>query len=215
MSGESAQLEVIDRKERGTSACRRMRKAGKTPLNLYGLGREPRAMYADSERLGLILEKGHHILELKQQDKNQVVLIKDIQYDAIGSTVVHADLMRIDSEKTVHVFVPVRFIGNAAEVSGSSVDRLLEDIQVECLPLEIPEEFVVSITGLALDETITVKDIEMPKGCTPFGHDPDDPVVIHHIKKQKMEEEAEDEEGEESVEPEVIGKKPDEDGEES
>ena len=209
MSGENLTLEVIDREEKGSAACRRMRKDGKTPINLYGLDREPRALYADSQRLELILEKGSHILELAQSDKSQVVLIKDIQYDAIGSTVMHADLMRIDRDKKVQVFVPVRFIGNAPVVADSAVDKLLEDIQVECLPLEIPSEFVLNLSELALDQSITVKEIEMPENCAFVGHNPDDPVVIHHIKVVKEDEEA-DEDGEGSVEPEVIGKKPEE-----
>ncbi len=208
---ESVKLEVSDRSERGTAAARRLRKEGLLPVNLYGLGREPRAMTMSAHAFEMALEKGHHIVELQQSDKTQVVLIKDVQYDALGSKLVHADLMRIDRDKKVQVNVPVRYIGMAPEVSGSIVEKLLDTIHVEVLPMQIPDEFIINLSELAVGTVVKVTDLDMPEGCAPVGYSDDEPVVMNHIKVQAEPEEGE--EGDDSVEPEVIGKKSD-DGDE-
>ncbi len=208
---ESAKLEVSDRSERGSAAARRMRKAGEFPVNLYGLGREPRAMSASAQVFERIVEKGFHIVELQQENKQQVVLIQDIQYDALGSQIIHADLMRIDREKKVHVHVPVRYIGMAPEMTDSVVDKMLDTINVEVLPMHIPQEFTINLSKVEVGDAVRVNDIEMPEGCAPFDHGDDDIIVINHIKVEAVVEDTDEES--DSVEPEVIGAKPD-DGDE-
>ena len=199
---DSLQLKVTDREERGTAASRRMRKTGFIPVNLYGLGREPRHMTASQHEAQMMVDKGYHIVELLQDDNRQVVLIQDVQFDALGTTVLHADFLRIDSDKPVNVFVPVRFIGLAPEVSGSVVDKPLEDIGVECLPLGIPDEFVINLSKLDVGDAFRIGDLEMPANCKVHGHLDTDVIVVNHIKVEKAE--VEDEDG--GVEPEVIGK---------
>lgn len=208
---ETAKLEVFDRNERGTAAARRLRLAGDFPVNLYGLGRDPRAMKASNQSFDRILDMGVRIVELLQEDKKQVVLIKDVQFDALGSKILHADFMRIDSDKVVHVNVPVVFIGLAPSVTDSVVDRVRDHVQLEVLPLEIPREFVVNLSKLEVGSSFTVSDLEMPGDCKLFDHHDDDVIAVNHVKS--AEEEAEPVDGDESVEPEVIGAKPD-DGDE-
>ena len=104
---ETPKLDVTDRSDRGSAAARRLRKTGQFPVNLYGLGRDPRAMQASTHAFEMILEGGFHIVELQQSDKKQAVLIQDVQFDALGSKVLHADLMRIDRDKKVHVHVSI------------------------------------------------------------------------------------------------------------
>lgn len=209
---ESAKLEVTDRSERGTASARRLRKTGQFPVNLYGLGRDPRAMQASAHAFERILEKGFHIVELQQEGKQQVVLIQDIQFDALGSSIVHADLMRIDREKKVHVHVPVRYIGMAPEVAGSVVEKLLDTIQVEVLPMVIPQHFTINLSELEVGSAIRVGEIVMPDGCAAYEHHDGDVVILNHVKVEAEEPETDGEESD-SVEPEVIGKKPD-DGDE-
>lgn len=207
---ESAKLDVNDRSDRGTSAARRLRKTGQFPVNLYGLGRDPRAMQASSHSFERILDGGFHIVELQQSDKKQVVLIKDVQFDALGSTILHADLLRIDRDKKVQVHVPVRYIGMAPEVTDSIVEKLLDTIQVEVLPMAIPQQFVINLSKVEVGMAIRVGEIEMPEGCAAYEHNDSDMVVLNHVKVQVEAEESEDGD---SVEPEVIGKKAD-DGDE-
>lgn len=207
---EVVKLDVSDRSERGTANARRLRKQGLLPVNLYGLGREPRAMTTSAHELEMALERGHHIVELQQEDKQQAVLIQDVQYDALGSSVLHADLLRIDRDKPVHVHIPIRFIGMAPEVSGSVVDKLLDTVQVEVLPMQIPHEFVINLGEIEVGNAYRVGDLSMAEGCSPFGHNPEDVIVVNHIKVEAEVEEGA--EGEEGVEPEVIGRKSDDEG---
>ena len=94
--------------------------------------------------MSLLIKRGAHIVELELDGDTQVALIKDVQWDALGSKIVHADFMRIDRDTVVHVYIPVRFLGTAPTVAGSVVDKILEDVQVEVLPLQIPGGFVKS-----------------------------------------------------------------------
>lgn len=212
---DSVKLEVKDRSEFGTAASRRLRRDGKVPVNLYGLERTPRPMIADQHDLQMLIDRGHHIVELQQEDKQQVVLIQDVQFDALGSTVLHCDFLRIDAEKPVHVFVPVRFIGMAPEVSGSIVEKLREDVQVQVLPLRIPKEFVVNLSHLQVGESVTVADLELPEGCELYDHQPTDVVVVNHMKAHLTEDEPETTDEDAPTEPEVIGKGKGEDEDES
>ena len=202
---ESVRLEVKDRQNVGTSVCRRMRNEGKVPVNLYGQGRTPRAMIANAQEVAKFVDKGVHIVELLQEDKDQVVLVQDVQFDALGSQVMHVDFLRIDRNKPVHVYVPVSYIGMAPEVSGSIIEKLIEDIQVECLPLEIPDAFIINLSVIEVGSGVKISELEMPAGAKAIGHNPNDLVVLNHIKKT-TEEPEEGAEGDESVEPEVIGK---------
>lgn len=199
---ESAKLEVKDRSEMGSAASRRMRRSGVVPVNLYGLERAPRAMVANQHDLERLVEKGYHIVELQQEDKTQVVLIHEVQWDAIGSSILHCDFMRIDRDKPVHVYVPIRFIGMAPEVAGSNVEKVLEDIHVETLPLQIPDEFVINLSRLEVGHTVTCGDLDMPAGCSLYGHQATDVVVVNHVKHGGSEAVVEDE----TLEPEVITK---------
>ena len=122
----------------------------------------------------------------------------------IGSSIVHADFLRIDRDKPVHVYVPIRYIGMAPEVSGSNVEKLLEDIHIETLPLQIPDEFVINLSRLEVGQSITCGDMVMPAGCKLFGHHETDVIVVNHVKHGGGE--AAETEGDESVEPEVISK---------
>lgn len=209
---ESPKLDVFDRSDRGTAAARRLRKTGQFPINLYGLGREPRALQASSHTFNRILDGGFHIVELQQSDKKQVVLIQDLQFDALGSTILHVDLMRIDRDKKVHVHVPLRYIGMAPEITDSIVEKLLDTIQVEVLPMVIPQYFTLNLSKLEVGAAFRISDVEMPEGCAAFEHSDSDVVVLNHVKAQD-EEVAETGEDGDSVEPEVIGKKAD-DGDE-
>ncbi len=207
---ESAKLTVKNRSDRGTAASRRLRREGLIPVNLYGLAREPRAMVANQHEVEQVVERGFRIVELNHEEKSQAVLIKDVQFDSLGSSILHCDFMRIDRDTPVQVFVPIRFVGTAPEVSGSIVEKIREDVQVETLPLQIPKEFVINLSKLQVGETVTCGDLELPKGCTLHDHNDTDVIVVNHLT-HATEEVVEPEEGEEDVEPEVISKGKDDD----
>ncbi len=204
---KSVALNVEERSHTGTAACRRMRKQGVVPMNLYGLGRPVRLLSARGREIQRLLDQGVHIVDLTLSGKTQAALVKDIQYDAIGSEILHADLQRVDRNQPVHVYVPIRFLGTAPSIAGSLVEKLMEDIQLECLPLEIPDAFSINLSKLEIGQSVTVGDLEMPENCKPHGCHEDDIVVINHMKVHRDIEDETEEEGEEGPsEPELIGR---------
>lgn len=202
---KSVKIEVSDREDRGTRACRRLRKAGKLPVNLYGLGRSVRALTVSMHEMEMLLEAGQTVVELTLGGESQAAIMKDLQWDATGAKIVHADLVRIDRDTPVHVHVPIRYIGNAPAVSGSIVEKLMDSISLEILPLEIPREIVINLGTLAVGDRLTVDSLSLPASAKPFHISGDDTVVVNHIHVEKEAPEAE-----EGAEPEVIGAKADE-----
>ncbi|MEE9394680.1 MAG: 50S ribosomal protein L25 [Planctomycetota bacterium] len=211
---KSVKIEVEERTKTGTNASRGLRKQGKLPVNLYGLGRSVRALAVNAHQMTRLMDQGQHVVELTLSGEVQAALVTDLQFDAIGSTILHADLIRVDRDTPVHTNVVIRYIGTAPAVAGSIVEKMMDSIPLEILPLEIPHEFVINLGSLAVDAKLTLGDIELPAGGKIFGAEADAVVVINHIRHEKEEVPA-DEEGEGgSVEPEVIGKAKEPEGEE-
>lgn len=202
---EGTTLSFESRAGIGSADCRRLRRAGKVPCILYGGGKDPVNLAVSLHELDKALHEGLRIVEMQLGNEKVVGLIKDLQYDELGSDVAHVDFMRVDRDKPVHVYVPVRFIGAAPTGAGAVVEKILEDIHVEVLPLRIPREFVVNLSVVAIGQAVTIGDLKMPEGCKPYHHHMTDIVVINHIRIEK---EAAPAVEADSVEPEVIGKKP-------
>lgn len=205
---EEPTLAFAPRTETGSSACRRMRRAGNVPVVLYGAGKEAIQLTVSAHALDRLLHAGVRIVEMTIGNERQVGLIKELQYDALGSKVVHADFMRVDRDTPVHVYVPIRYIGQAPAAAGAVVEKILEDVHVEVLPLRIPKEFVVNLSLLKVGSHLTIGDLGLPEGCKPYHQSLTDTVVTNHVRVEKAA--AQPAEGE-SIEPEVIGKKPTDD----
>ena len=201
---KSVKLDVGERNGLGTAACRRLRAEGRVPLNLYGLDRPTRQLDAPAATLRLLLDRGVHIVDLTLGDKTQAALIKEVQYDAIGVEIMHADLQRVDRDKPVHVYIGMKLIGTAPEVSGSIVEKIITSLQIECLPLEIPDDLVINLSTLAVGSAVKVGDLALPAGAKVIGHHAEDIVIINHVKVVKEEAPVV---AEGAAEPELIGKK--------
>lgn len=189
----------------GTAVSRRLRKAGKVPCVLYGGGKDPVHLVVSAHSLDRVLHGGVRIVEMQIGTDHQVGLIKELQYDALGSNIVHADFLRVDRDTPVHVYVPIRYIGVAPAQSGSVVEKILEDVQVEVLPLRIPKEFTVNLSALGVGHHITIADLGLPEGCKPYHSAMTDVVCVNHVRVERAA--AAPADGA-TVEPEVIGKKP-------
>lgn len=207
---DNYKLVVDEREGGGTAVSRRLRKSGRVPGVVYGLGRDPRHLSIVTHDMELCLAKGGHVVELGMGKNSQTVLIKSVQWDALGSTLMHVDFQRIDEAQKVVVNVAVSFAGEAPQVPGGIVDKLKEYIEVEVLPMEIPTEFVVNLATLEVGMRVTVGDVEFPEGCVPTGDNPDEILVQHYLRLEEEEEPEDGEliegEDEETAEPEVIGK---------
>jgi large subunit ribosomal protein L25 len=199
------------REDQGKGASRRLRHAGKVPAIIYGAGRPPRALSFDHNKVIKQLENESFyssILNIKVGEKSQAAIVKDIQRHPAKARIMHMDLQRIVEDVKIKMNVPIHFL-NAEEAEGvktggGSVSQLINDVEVTCLPKDLPEYFEVDILTLGLDEMLKLSDITLPEGVEipqlAQGPEQDRPIVsIHIIKVAVIEEEVEEGAEEEGV----------------
>jgi len=218
------ELLAEDRTDLGKGASRRLRRDNKVPAVLYGGHREPRALTLDHEALTHHLQSEafySSILTVTVGDKSQPCVVKDVQRHPARPRVMHVDLQRVLEDEEIRVRVPVHFLGEDRTIGvkqqGGAISHLMSDIEVSCLPKNLPEYIEVDVSALELDQSISLSEIGLPEGVTipqlAQGEEFDQPVVaVHRIKAVVIE----PEEGEEAAEEpaEVPTVKEDEEGRE-
>lgn len=151
------------REEFGSAASRRLRRSGKVPCVVYTGGNEPAAISIERE----ILEKAissPHIIELDIKGDVKNVLTQDSQWEYLTNTLLHVDFKEIRMDQKIQTNVPLVTIGDSAGVSkGGTLDQLLFEIEVECLPTDLPEKIEVDISGLEIGDSILIGDLPMPE----------------------------------------------------
>jgi large subunit ribosomal protein L25 len=211
------------RDSRGKNEARRLRAGGKIPAVVYGARQESVAVAVSPKDVNRILrsKSGHNtIFNIDIQDReNTPVMIVDWQKDPVRDYLLHADLKRIDLTQRIAVKVPVHTTGEAKGVKQE--DGLLElvarEIEIECLPEEIPEEFVIDVVELMLGQSRRASDLVMTGSMQLLS--PPDTVIAHVVAMRAVEEVKPEEVAAEAVpaaaaEPEVIKKgKKEEEGE--
>jgi large subunit ribosomal protein L25 len=204
-------LSAEQRDALGSANARRLRRAGRLPVNLYGMGRPTANFSLDAHAFALDFERGSRMFELTVGDQTQVCLLKDIQYDALGDHIQHADFWRVDDDTAVTVNVALEFMGAPAEVAGAVIDYVTREVRISCVPRRIPHHLEIEVAGLQVGEHIEAKDIALPEG-TVLVDPPDTTIATFHYKHTPVtEEDEETTEDDDSAEPEVITeRKPDE-----
>ncbi len=201
------------REDQGKGASRRLRHEGKVPAIIYGAGRPPRKLAFDHNRVLHQLESESFyssILNIKVGEKSQAAIVKDIQRHPAKRRVLHMDFQRIVADEKITMNVPIHYLNTESAVGvkegGGSVSRLMTDVEVSCLPKDLPEYFEVDIENLDLNEMLHLSDIKLPDGVEipelAQGPEHDQAIVsIHVIKVVEIEEEVEAEaaEGEEAA----------------
>jgi large subunit ribosomal protein L25 len=199
------------RSTRGKNEARRLRVAGSIPSVIYGVGGESVAVAVSPKEITKILKSksGHNTifnLDIKGLE-NTPVMIVDWQLDPIKDNILHADLKRIDLAKPIRVLVPVHTQGDpkGVKIQGGIHEVVTREIEIECLPDDIPEEFVVDVTELMIGQTIRAQDVPMLGSMTLTSHGD---AVISHVVSLKAEAApaAEAEAAAKAAEPEVIKK---------
>lgn len=160
-------LVAATRDERGTSAARRLRRAGKVPAVLYGHGKENISLAVKQHALDGLLRRGAHgLLRLRVDDKPQNALIKDVQWNAMGDEVLHIDFIRVAKGETVTVEIPVTLRGEAPGVNeGGILEQKIYELELDCPVESIPEEIEINVNELHLGEEIKISDIQLPDEC--------------------------------------------------
>jgi len=200
------------REDQGKGASRRLRLTGKVPAIIYGAGRPPRALvFAHNKVIKQLESESFYssILNIKVGEKSQAAIVKDIQRHPSKPQIMHMDLQRIVADEKIKMNVPIHFL-NAEEAvgvrqGGGSVSQLVNDVEVICLPKDLPEYFEIDIAELGLDEMLHLSDLKIPEGveipALAQGEDQNQAIVsIHVIKVAVIEEEVEEIEGEEAAE---------------
>ncbi len=207
------ELEADVRSDIGKGASRRLRHANKVPAVIYGGGEKPISLTLDHNKTVHALSHEafySHILSLKIGKTTEKVILKDVQRDPFKPRIAHIDFLRVRADQKLHMHVPLHFIGEeeaAGLKEGGIFSHLINDVEVSCLPADLPEFIEVNVAGMALDQTLHLSDIKLPKGVELVafaqgveGHD--HPVISIHIpraiEEEVVEETVEEAEGSEA-----------------
>ncbi len=190
-----ARLAAVSRDTRGKNAARRLRRDGRVPAVVYGgETREGRPIAVDPKEMLRILRSESGVntliaLELDGGVSNQV-LVKEFQLDPFSNDLLHIDFYRLSMDKVITVTIPVTLEGEAAGVKqqGGIVDFVSREVQVECMPAEIPEHIKVDISALMIGDGVRLRDVIEGVHWTPVS-EPD--TLLVHVIPPKVEEEEE------------------------
>lgn len=189
-------LEATLRKDKGTSASRRLRHEKAIPAIVYGGDKEPQPISIAQNLLEKELKKEafySQILELKIDGNTEKVILRDLQRHPYKPSVTHADFMRIDENQKIKVNVPLHFINeeeSAGVKAGGLISHTMTEIEVSCLPANLPEYIEVDLLNIELDQSVHMSEIKLPKGvelATQLDADHDHQVASIHTPKASAE----------------------------
>ncbi|MCE2644672.1 MAG: 50S ribosomal protein L25/general stress protein Ctc [Burkholderiaceae bacterium] len=173
------------RNAQGTSASRRLRRADKVPGIIYGGKVQPSAIEVDHNPLfhALRKEKFHaSILEMELDGKSERVLLRDFQMHPYKPQVLHIDFQRVAEDEAIHMRVPLHFVGEenspAVKLNAAIISHVLSQVDVACLPRDLPEFIEVDLSGIKSTDVLKVSDLKMPAGVKPVLRGKENPVVV-------------------------------------
>lgn len=195
------ELNAYKRELQGSGASRRLRRANKVPGIIYGGAAAPALIELDHNDLLLALRKeAFHssVLSLKIDGKVETVLLRDSQMHPYKPLVLHVDFLRVDATHAIHQKVPLHFVNAdiavGVKLDGGVVSHAMNEIDVACLPQDLPAFIEVDLKDLQAGQTLHVSQLVFPQGVKPIVHGSDDPVVVAITAKRAAA--AEGEEGE-------------------
>jgi large subunit ribosomal protein L25 len=171
MSEAIFNLEAQVRTDLGKGASRRLRREDKVPAILYGADKEPVSLTLAHNKLVQASEFEafySHVLTLDIAGEKVEAIVKDMQRHPYKPKILHVDFLRVDANKSVHTIVPVHYINEetapAIKTQGGHAEHHIAEIEVLCLPADLPEFIEVDLTEVALGQTLHLSDIKLPKG---------------------------------------------------
>ncbi|MGE0189555.1 MAG: 50S ribosomal protein L25/general stress protein Ctc [Steroidobacteraceae bacterium] len=176
----------------GKGASRRLRHAGKVPAILYGGNIAPKSITLDHQNLLTLLEKERFftsILSLRIGDEKHTAILKDIQRHPAKNAVLHLDLLRVMENEPIRMTIPLHFLNAAiapgVKTGGGQVSHLLNEVEVVCLPKDLPEFIEVDMAAMEMNDTKHLSDLSLPAGVdlVLLSHGRDEAVVsVHHSR---------------------------------
>jgi len=188
---------AFPRNTEGRGASRRMRRAGKAPGIVYGGTAAPTPIELDHNALFHALrgEAFHSsILTMKLDGGSTKVLLRDVQMHPFKNEILHVDFQRIDENRKIHMKVPLHFANGenspAVKVSGAIVSHVLTELDISCLPKDLPEFITVDLSALDVGHSVHVSALQLPPGVTVVTRGKLDPVVASAVVPKAQVEEA-------------------------
>jgi large subunit ribosomal protein L25 len=176
---------AFERAKQGTGASRRLRNTGRTPAIVYGGAAEPQLVELDHNALWHALKKeAFHssILDMELNGKTSQVLLRDVQMHPFRPLVLHIDFQRVDANTKLHMKVPFHFSGEenspAVKQDLCLVNHVVTELEVSCLPKDLPEFIAVDLSGLKKGDSLHLADIKLPKGVIAVTHGKANPVIV-------------------------------------
>ena len=182
-------LNVDIRKEHGTSAARRARLQNKVPAVVYHSGVEATPLSVDKISLNKALRTGQMIFEVNVEDKNQFVLVKEIQYHPVTDEIIHIDFQKVKEDEKISLEVAIRSTGESQGVKlGGLLVQMLNSVTIKCKPAEIPEFLEIDVTDMEMNTNLFVKDITLPEDVEMITAEDIAVVSVQEPKEEKEEE---------------------------
>ena len=181
-------LNVDIRKEHGTSAARRTRLQNKVPAVVYHSGAEATPLSVDKISLNKALRTGQMIFEVNVEDKNQFVLVKEIQYHPVTDEIMHIDFQKVKEDEKISLEVAIRSVGDSQGVKlGGLLVQMLNSVTIKCRPAEIPEFLEIDVTEMEMNTNLFVRDITLPEDVEMITAEDIAVVSVQEPKEEKEE----------------------------
>ncbi len=186
---ENISVQAQPRQANGKNAARRVRRSGSVPATVYGAGKDPVSVSVNPKEMTAILHSvtGHNtIFDLSVDGEQTKAMIVDWQHEPIKGSLLHLDLKRIAMDKMLTIEVPIQLTGEpiGVKTEGGILEQVLREIELECLPADIPARIEVDVTPLTFGQTLRVKDL--PHGGKLHFLTDEEQVVAHVIAVKEV-----------------------------
>ncbi|MBE7942230.1 MULTISPECIES: 50S ribosomal protein L25/general stress protein Ctc [Ramlibacter] len=180
---------AFERAKQGTGASRRLRNTGRTPGIVYGGEGQPQLVELDHNALWHALKKEtfhSSILDMEVNGQAAKVLLRDVQYHPYKQQVLHIDFQRVDAKTKLHMKVPVHYKNaeesQAVKFEHCVVNHVMSELDISCLPGDLPEFIEVDLSGLKKGMSLHLNDIQLPKGVSAVTHGKANPVLVSVVQ---------------------------------
>ena len=198
-------IQATGRNVEGKGASRRLRRAASIPAIIYGGKSQPQPIQLDHEKIWLAQQNEwfySSILNIDVEGKVEQVLLRDMQRHPFKQIIMHLDFQRVDANQALRASVPLHFLNEDKSPAGKSTEVVvtheLKEVNISCLPKDLPESIEVDLAELSVGDIIYLSDLKLPAGVEipslKLGKDHDDAVVIAKHGKEEVEADAEGEE---------------------